>query len=101
MGGWFFALALHRRVRESLANMDEKTHRFITLVQTGLILHHVKSTPQPASAYWAMDQLNDAYDVAGRIPNDVSAGEAAEFFLQGAVGDKEQRAALPAWLAHE
>jgi hypothetical protein len=79
--------------------MEDKTNRFITLVQTGLILHHMKSSPQPASAYWAMDQLNDAYDVAKRIPNEISAAEAAEFFLHGAVGDKEQQAALPGWLA--
>jgi hypothetical protein len=71
--------------------MDDKAHQFITLVQTGLILHHMKSSPQPASAYWAMDQLNDAYEVVGRIPNDVSAAE----------GDKEQRAGLPAWLSRE
>ena len=81
--------------------MDEKKNRFITLVQTGLILHHLKINPQPASAYWAMDQMNDAFDVVERIPGGVSAGEAAEFFLRGAVGDKEQRAALPSWLRGE
>jgi hypothetical protein len=81
--------------------MDDKKNRFITLVQTGLILHYVKSSPQPASEYWAMDQMNDAYEVAARIPNEVSAAEAAEFFLRGTIGDKDQRADLPAWLLHE
>jgi len=81
--------------------MDDKKDRFITLVQTGLILHYVKSNPQPASAYWAMDQMNDAYDVAGRIPNEVSAAEAAEFFLRGTVGDKDQRSDLPGWLLRQ
>jgi hypothetical protein len=81
--------------------MEDKKKRFITLVQTGLILHYVKSPPQAASAYWAMDQMNDAYDVAARIPNEVSAAEAAEFFLRGTIGDKEQRAALPPWLLRD
>jgi hypothetical protein len=81
--------------------MDDKKSRFITMVQTGLILHYVKSNPQPASAYWAMDQMNDAYDVAARIPEGVSAAEAAEFFLRGTIGDKDQRADLPAWLIRE
>jgi hypothetical protein len=70
------------------------------MVQTGLILYYTKSDFSNSCAYWALDHLAEAADVAPSIPNDVPAQKAASQFLRWALRpDDYEPSECPSWLA--
>jgi len=61
-----------------------KRERFITMVQTGLVVHYIKKANDNNTLgchEGAIDHLELAYQVADNIPTNVSAAEAAKKFL--------------------
>lgn len=81
--------------------MDKKS-QFITMVQTGLLVHYIKKASDNAPGYreWAIDHLEEAYRTADIIPADVSPADAAKAFLNLVLMDvaPEERKHLPDWL---
>jgi hypothetical protein len=81
--------------------MDKKL-QFITMVQTGLLVHYIKKAGEKAPGYreWAIDHLEEAYRIAHIIPGDVSPANAAKAFLNLVLMDitPEERKHLPDWL---
>jgi hypothetical protein len=80
--------------------MDKK-HQFIIEVQTGLIIRHILQNVGNGrkAMYSALIALDDAFYAADRIPDDVSAHEAACHWLEHRFGDnKEPGYHAPSWL---
>lgn len=79
-----------------------KTEQFMLMVQTGLILHYVKSQFDNSCVYWSLEHLAEAADVAPNIPRDVTPQEAARLFLRWALRPHDYNPSeCPNWLANE
>jgi hypothetical protein len=85
-----------------MPSSTEKKAQFITMVQTGLLVHYIKKAGDKAPGYreWAIDHLEEAYRVADIIPFHVTPADAAKAFLNLVLMDitPEERKHLPEWL---
>jgi hypothetical protein len=80
--------------------MDTKTYQFITAVQTAIL---ADSTPIASTGAYGRNSvlclIDDAFDVATRIPENVPAHEAAMRFLAFRLGHAgEEAPEYPGWL---
>lgn len=77
-----------------------KTEQFMLMVQTGLVLYYTKGVFDSSCAYWSLEHLAEAADVAPNIPTDVAPQEAARLFLRWALRPQDyQPSECPSWLA--
>lgn len=86
--------------------MTDKEHEFITAVQTMIILHALEGPPDAvapkradASVAGLVAHVHDAYAAAKRIPEHLSAREAAGHFYDWTIRrSRDQGGAFPGWL---
>lgn len=80
--------------------MDIKTYHFITAVQTAILADpaSVEATGTPGR-HGVLNLIDDAFDVATRIPDNVDAHEAAMRFLAYRLGHVgSEKPDYPGWL---
>lgn len=86
-----------------MRDISPKTYHFISAVQTAVGIEMLPRIEPEQSVGWlsieTISILDDAFDVATRIPPEVTAHEAALLFVAYRLGHKgEEEPTYPAWL---